>query len=233
MTPAEPGFALESTEDATDLATLLSRARSVDPDAAVRLQAFAHVLATWVPVIYPAGLLDTSPVVLGLRVSALARPSNSDITVPAASVVDRIARITSGRAGGAGEPVWISAPPQRATAAWAGIVAPREGWVLRGRVTAGTVRDVAREGIHSVSEAVPTDSGAAVVARIRAEVWGTSSGWGPMDAPEIPDGAAFGLHVLGFVPSAASDVTVATEVTGQWVRLSTQLGHVLVKLGAR
>ena len=231
MTPSATGFVLESVEDASDLVTLLSRARSVDTDAAVRLQAFDHLLATWVPVLHPAGLLDPSPVVLGLRAMTLARPSNADITVSAAAVIDRLARITARPPGD--EPVWVSAPPQQVTAPWAGIVAPRSGWMLRGRVPGATVREVAREGIHAVSEAVPADSGAPVVTRIRAQIWGASTGWGPMDAPEIPDGAAFALDVLGFVPSSASDVTVATEATGQWLRLSTQLGHVLVKLGAR
>lgn len=231
MTSPATGFVLESAEDASDLATLLSRARSVDTDAAVRLQGFDHLLATWVPVIYPAGLLDPAPVVLGLRAMALARPSNADITVSAASVIDRLARITARPSGD--EPVWVGAPPQQVSAPWAGIVAPRAGWMLRGRVPGGTVREVAREGTHAVSEAVPADSGAPVVARIRAEIWGSSTGWGPLDAPEIPDGAAFALDVLGFVPSSASDVAVATEATGQWLRLSTQLGHVLVKLGGR
>ena len=92
------------------------------------------------------------------------------------------------------------------------------------------VRDVAHRGIQTVSDSVPTNSGAAVVQKVRARVWGTGSGWGPLEGPEIPDGAAFALDVLGFIPASESDVHVAAEASGQWVRLSTGAGHVLVKV---
>ena len=45
------GFLLQDRQDAADLATYLSRARSVDPQAAVRLQGLDRVLAAWVSVI--------------------------------------------------------------------------------------------------------------------------------------------------------------------------------------
>ena len=69
-----PGISLAGPAEASDLATLLSRARSLDANAAVRLQGFGHALATWVPVIYPTTILDPSPVVLGLRDDAGADP---------------------------------------------------------------------------------------------------------------------------------------------------------------
>lgn len=226
----ERGFALVGPEEASDLSTLLSRARSLDPDAAVRLQGFDHALAAWIPVIHPTGLLDRSPVVLGLRGLALARPADLDITVSASAVLDRLARATPAGQDGS---VWISAPPQEVAAPWAGIVAPRGGWSASGVVSAQHVRDVARDGVRRVADAVPTDSGAAVVSRVRAHVWGTSSGWGPLELPDVPDGAAFGLDVLGFLPPGEFDVNVAVEQTGQWLRLSTGIGHVLVKVAAR
>ena len=79
--PAE-GFALLDQRDAADLATYVSRARSVDPQAAVRLQGMDRVLAVWVSVILLAGLLDTAPVVLGLRTMALAELSLIHISEP-------------------------------------------------------------------------------------------------------------------------------------------------------
>lgn len=225
------GFLLQDRQDAADLATYLSRARSVDPHAAVRLQGMDRVLAAWVSVIHPAGLLDTAPVVLGLRTMSLAASCELDVTVAAAAITDRLARETGSRAGSDDDaPVWVSAPPQEVSASWAGIVAPRTGWHSMGSVPAHRVRDVAHRGIRTVSDSVPTDSGAAVVQKVRARVWGTGSGWGPLGGPEIPDGAAFALDVLGFIPASESDVHVAAEASGQWLRLSTGAGHVLVKV---
>ncbi|MDO4918457.1 hypothetical protein [Kocuria sp.] len=231
MTP-EPGtrsdgFALLDRQDAADLATYVSRARSVDPQAAVRLQGAGRVLAVWVSVVHPAGLLDTAPVVLGLRTMGLAEPSALDVTVAASAVTDRLARVAGEPA--ADDAVWLGAPPQQVSASWAGIVAPRTGWSPVGTVPAALVRDVARMGVQAVSDAVPVDSGAALVQRVRSRVWGAASGWGPAEGPAVPDGAAFALDVLGFVPAQVTEVRVAAERTGQWVRLSTPAGHVLVK----
>lgn len=226
-----PGFALSGAAEASDLATLLSRARSLDSNAAVRMQAFDHVLATWVPVIYPTGILDPSPVVLGLRAVALAEPESLDVTVAASAILDRLARFPLSDPALRDRPVRVGAPPQEVSAPWAGMVAPRGGWFKRGVVSAHHVRDVARAGIQKVADAVPTDSGAAVVAKVRAGIWGDSSGWGPVDTPDIPDGAAFGLDVLGFLPPSEFEVVVAAEQTGQWLRLSTEVGHVVVKSG--
>ena len=228
--PGAEGFALLDRQDAADLATYLSRARSVDPQAAVRLQGLDRVLAVWVSVIHPAGLLDTAPVVLGLRTMRLAESSELDLTVAASAVTDRLARVAGEPPSADGETVWLSAPPQQVSAAWAGIVAPRTGWGAVGSVAAHRVHEVARRGIQTVADTVPADSGAAVVQKVRSRVWGASSDWGPLDGPEIPDGAAFALDVLGFLPSSEPVVRVAVEQTGQWARLSTGAGHVLVKL---
>lgn len=228
-----PGISLAGPAEASDLATLLSRARSLDVNAAVRLQGFGHVLATWVPVIYPSSIMDRSPVVLGLRAVSLALPSDVDLTVHASAILDRLARFPLSDPALRREPVHISAPPQEVAAPWAGMVAPRSGWAKRGVVSTHRVRDVARAGIRDVADTVPTDSGAAVVSKVRSEIWGASSGWGPLEVPDIPDGAAFGLDVLGFIPPSEVEVAVAAEESGQWLRLSTQAGHVVVKNGQR
>ena len=228
-----PGISLAGPAEASDLATLLSRARSLDANAAVRLQGFGHALATWVPVIYPTNILDPSPVVLGLRAMSLAHPTDLDLTVPVSASLDRLARFSLSDPALGSEPVHISAPPQEVSAPWAGMVAPRGGWTKRGVVSAHHVRDVARAGIQKVADAVPNDSGAAIVSKVRSEIWGASSGWGPMEVPDIPDGAAFGLDVLGFIPPSEFEVAVAAEQTGQWLRLSTEAGHVVVKNGQR
>ena len=101
------GFLLQDRQDAADLATYLSRARSVDPQAAVRLQGLDRVLAAWVSVIHPAGLLDTAPVVLGLRTMSLAQSCELDVTVAVAAITDRLARETGARGSDDDAPVWI------------------------------------------------------------------------------------------------------------------------------
>ncbi|ASE10643.1 hypothetical protein ACUW97_000867 [Kocuria rhizophila] len=228
--PAAAGFTLLDRQDAADLATYVSRARSVDPQAAVRLQGLDRVLAAWVSVIHPAGLLDTAPVVLGLRTMGLAQSCDLDLTVAASAITDRLARVAAEPEPAQPSPVFLSAPPQQVSAAWAGIVAPRTGWSAAGTVASHRVHEVARRGVQAVADTVPPDAGAPVVQKVRSRVWGASSDWGPLDGPEIPDGAAFALDVLGFIPSAEPTVRVAVEQTGQWARLSTGAGHVLVKL---
>ena len=105
--PWVEGFALLDRQDAADLATYLSRARSVDPQAAVRLQGLDRVLAVWVSVIHPAGLLDTAPVVLGLRTMRLAESTELDLTVAASAVTDRLARVAGEPPSADEQTVWL------------------------------------------------------------------------------------------------------------------------------
>ena len=81
---------LVDEESAQDLATYLARARKVDDDADVRLQAVGEVLAAWTCVL-PGHGLGSSGLVLGLRTFALAEPVTSDRTVPIGAVTDRLA----------------------------------------------------------------------------------------------------------------------------------------------
>ncbi len=71
-----------------DLATFVGRARRADPDGAARLRGLGDVLAVYVSPLHGGG----GPTVLGLRTLALARPSELDVTVPLASLLDRFAR---------------------------------------------------------------------------------------------------------------------------------------------
>ena len=59
-------FTLPDSLSLSDLATYLGRAGRVE-DGSVRLIAGSGVLAVYVAVFYPMGLLDSSPTVLGLR----------------------------------------------------------------------------------------------------------------------------------------------------------------------
>ena len=75
-----------------DLHTYLQRAGRVE-DGSVRLIAGSGILAVYTAILYPRGILDESPTVLGLRTFALARrPRTSTSVVPMRSLVERIVR---------------------------------------------------------------------------------------------------------------------------------------------
>src|SRR5204862_8113628 len=82
-------------EGYADLRTFVSRARALDEDGVVRLQAERTVLAAYVGVLPGRGLLGDGAVV-GLRTMRLAQPAAVDVTVPLAAVSDRLARDVRG-----------------------------------------------------------------------------------------------------------------------------------------
>ena len=66
-------FSLSDSLSLGDLQVYLSRAARVE-DGSVRLMSAAGVLAVYTAILYPRGLLDSSPTVLGLRTFALTEP---------------------------------------------------------------------------------------------------------------------------------------------------------------
>src|SRR3712207_8611736 len=74
-----------------DLSVFLGRAERVD-DGSVRLIATSGVLAAYVGVLYPAGILDRSPTVLALRTFGLPRSVRFDVVVPIRAMFERLAR---------------------------------------------------------------------------------------------------------------------------------------------
>jgi len=141
--------------------------------------------------------------------------------VPVRSLLDRVARLAA--AGNDQEaPVAVTVPLEVTTVTWAGISPPRGGWKLLGETDAALLTSAAAAGIDEVAATVPRDSGAQVVQRVRAEVWGR-----PIAGLEIvPAGAAFAAVSLGFLPK---DEPVRLFETGPWTRLSTSRGHILVR----
>ncbi len=204
---------LPDAETAADLATFVARARSLDEDGAIRLQATGSTLATWVRVLPGAGL-DAAGTVLGLRVSRLSEPADVDAVVPLGAVADRLARQQTRQ--------HLDVPPVTATAPWAAVTPPRSGWERVGEVGAEDLREVARAGIAEVAEGAPEGAGAQAVTALRQRVWSRTTA----TVPPVPSGAAFGLHALGF-SSAGAVVTVWSQ--GRWTRCSTRVGHVLVR----
>jgi len=207
-------FILSDAPSLDDLHVFLSRAARVE-EGSVRLIAGSGVLAVYCSVFTPAGILDESATVLGLRTLALAEPAGFDAVVPVRSLIQRVER-----AQGEGSTA-IGLPMEVNTATWAAISPPRGGWQGLGEVAPALLDTTARAGIRDVAAAVPDGAGEQIVRKVRSEVWGK-----PIPGAEhIPSGAAFAAFALGFL----GDDPVRVYETGPWTRLSTQRGHVLVK----
>ena len=195
-----------------DLGTYIGRARTADEQGAVRLQADGTTLAAYVGVLPGAGLMGEGAVI-GLRTMPLARAASLDVTVALAAVSDRLAR-TSG--------VLMPVPPMAVAAPWSAVAPPRGGWERVGAVAAEDLVEAARRGIAEIAEGAPADAGGQAVTALRRQVWGRSTA----TVPPVRAGGAFAAYVLGFT-QPGTDATVWTH--GRWSRLSTPVGHVLMR----
>jgi len=213
-------FTLQDSLALDDLSTYLSRAGRVE-DGSVRLVATSGVLAVYVAVFYPSGLLDESPTVLGLRTFALPEREAFDAVVPVGSLLQRLANKKSEITDDAAT-VTVTLPMQVHTVSWAAISPPRGGWTPLPGTTSRLLDEVARAGIDAVAGAIPTGTGEQIVHRVRSEVWGQ-----PIRGLEhVPAGGAFAALSLGFL---SGDEDVQIFETGPWTRLTTKRGHVLAK----
>ncbi|MDJ0324493.1 hypothetical protein QMG61_12065 [Cryobacterium sp. PH31-AA6] len=213
-------FSLTDSLSLSDLQVYLSRASRVE-DGSVRLISAAGVLAVYTAILYPRGLLDASPTVLGLRTFALTAPVELDAVVPVRSLLDRLARLVAAVTDPAA-PVTVTVPLEVTTVTWAGISPPKGGWTALGETDAALLQTSADAGIEEVAAVIPTGTGGQIVQRVRSEVWGR-----PIPGLEIvPSGAAFAAVSLGFLPQ---DEPVRLFETGPWTRLSTSRGHILVR----
>ncbi|MFC4224563.1 hypothetical protein [Lysinibacter cavernae] len=229
-------FTLDDSFAFSDFRVFLERAARVD-DTATRLVAGGGVLAVYVGVLYPSGLLDSTPTVLGLRTWAIAPDVDFDVVVPVRSILDRLAHIevAEQQPGEIGVPVAVGVPPMTTTVSWAGILPPRGGWERSGTVQAAQLVDAAELGIAEVAKAVPTDVGEHIIRKVRGEVWGRIV---PDAEVPVPAGAGFAAVSLGFTPDArgrgpkaAIDGMTPVFTAGNWQRLSLKRGHVLVRRG--
>ncbi|WP_411699222.1 hypothetical protein [Conyzicola sp.] len=213
-------FTLQDSLALDDLSTYLSRAGRVE-DGSVRLIATSGVLAVYVAVFYPSGLLDESPTVLGLRTFSLPEKETFDAVVPVGSLLQRLANKKSDVTDAAA-PVTVTLPMQVHTVSWAAISPPRGGWTPLPGTSSRMLDEVARAGIDAVAGAIPTGTGEQIVHRVRSEVWGQ-----PIRGLEhVPAGAGFAALSLGFL---SGDEDVQIFETGPWTRLTTKRGHVLAK----
>jgi|SRR5476649_1607618 hypothetical protein len=205
-----------------DLQVYLSRASRIE-EGSVRLIAGGGILAVYVAVIYPAGLLDEVPTVLGLRTFALTETTAVDAVVPIRSLLERVNRLDAEMTQAAA-PVTMTVPMGVNTVTWAAISPPKGGWLPRPPSTTRVLDQVARAGIAEVAEAVPTGTGAQLVQKVRAEVWGRD-----IDGLEdVAAGGAFAALSLGFLSDNEEDEVRIFE-SGPWTRLTSPRGHVLIK----
>jgi hypothetical protein len=217
-----PTFTLVDALALRDLQVYLSRASRIE-EGSVRLIAGGGILAVYVAVIYPAGLLDEVPTVLGLRTFALTEPVAVDEVVPIRSLLERVNRLNTDIAD-TSLPVTMTVPMGVNTVTWAAISPPKGGWIARASTTSGVLNAVARAGIAEVAEAVPTGTGVQLVQKVRAEVWGRD-----IDGLEdVAAGGAFAALSLGFLGDDDADEVRIFE-SGPWTRLTTARGHTLIK----
>lgn len=204
-----------------DLQVFLGRAARVD-DGSVRLIGASGVLAVYVAVLHPSGLLDESPTVLGLRTFALTSQDPFDVVVPIRSLLGRVDAMQESAGLDVGEPVSVTLPMSVNTVTWAAISPPRGGWHPLPNIDGALLEATARAGIEEVAAAIPEGVGEQIVHRVRSEVWGRE-----VDGYDfIPAGAAFAAVSLGFLGEGDA---VALYESGPWTRLTTKRGHVLVK----
>lgn len=212
---------LPDQQTAVDLQSYLSRAKRLDPDGMVRFRAFGEVLAAYVAPIFAVGLMDGGPTILGLRTVKLDRPTELDVVVPIAQVLDRLAKVV-GRTEGV---INFELPPTQ-RAIWAGISPPRAGWQQVGVISERRLTQLARDGIAEVASSLPESVGGPIAARVRGEIWGR----GIDLETRIPTGAAFAAAGLGFL---TENEEVGIFQADGWVRISALHGHVISKMATK
>lgn len=209
-------FSLDSDSARRDAIQFLERAARINNGSA-RLIADGANLQVYVGMLFPRGLLDSTPTVLGLRVFRLIEPSEFDVVVPIESLVHRLqVGIEQGESS-------TRVPAEVASLQWAAITPPKDGWRRRLGVNADALRAAAEAGVAAVAQAVPETIGESVLQKVRAEVWGAMI----PEHKRIPAGAAFAADALGFL----TEGSLAVHTLDNWVRLSSKSGYVLVKFG--
>ncbi|MFF0910191.1 hypothetical protein ACFWZW_05820 [Microbacterium enclense] len=195
---------------AADLLTFSSRAVRLG-DGTVRVRAQGGVLVTTSAPLAPRGLLDATPTVLGLRVSAIDPELECDLVVEASGLLPAPDDASA-----------VVLPATATSPAWAGVSPPRAGWEKVDAVDAAVLAQRAQYGVAAVADALPADAGEDVVRAVRARVWG--------EADEalggLPLGTAFAAFALGFIAGAEEAVV---RRSGAWTRVTLQRGHVLVR----
>ena len=205
---------LTSEQDASDLSVFLERAAKLGCEH-VRLIGAGSVMAAYVGVLVPSGLLDTAPTVLGLRVWERGESAALDTVVTIRGMLDRLAHVT-------GSELTFALPVGEAGIAWTGVSAPRTGWEPLGALSAADLEAIARAGSDEVAGS--NGLGTIIVTRARREVWGRPISSDPA-MTQLVSGAAFAAFGLGFLGEDEPQLSRSAN----WMRLSTARGHILVR----
>lgn len=225
-----------------DLATYISRALAVNPEAAIRLTARGRVLAVFACSLEPEDASSTAPVIMGMRALHLAAESTLDMTVQAQALQERLARLQKQAEQQSAEQqnpeLVLYMPPVTVNAGWTGKAAPVRGWSEVGTVPVEEFARATAEGLEAVDRALPENPGAAVLTTVRSRIWSS-----PMvleylpafDGVQVPTGAAFALRVYGFIPEGFTGelpVFAARVGSDEWLRIVAPAGMVLVRRGS-
>jgi hypothetical protein len=211
-------FTLASADDVADLTTFAQRAERLGC-ALMRLTVVGSHLAVTVCVLEKQGLLDSHPYVFGLRVFELSRDEGDlanngelDVLIETRALLDRLARMN----------VTVDVPVSQARVPWAGVAAPRDGWVHGGSVGAAELIAVAKSGIDEVASA--NGLGTNIVTEVRRTVWTRRVGESGIFA-----GMAFAAFGLGFAREGTDD-QISVTTNGSWTRITTARGYVLARI---
>lgn len=206
-------------ESLQDLGTFVSRARALDADGAIRLQASGASLGAWVCPLPGKGVLGQG-VVLGLRVMPLAGPHELDVTVPLAAISDRLAR----RERTGDVTATLEVPPAQVVTPWAAMAPPLRGWQPGGVIDQGQISQVAKDSVTEIGRTLPDGTGAHLVAGVRDQVWGRRHR--SDDGTEWTAGVAWAALSLGFL---GGEAPAQVWQLAPWTRISLPNGHVLTR----
>ena len=231
-------FVLPTNADVEDLGKYLDRAKRMDPMGAVRLRAYGDVLTVYVAPIFSGEYQQDAPIVLGLRTLQLAQATEFDVTVSIAGLLEIVQGVAKGEVQeellslsdrllnlsgkNTATENQISLDLELVEVAWSTETPTRTGWELGGEIPEGELTEIARKGIAEVSETLPSSVGGPIAARVRSEIWGRAFDY----KFPLPMGSAFVAAGLGFLSEGE---IVPWYVSGDWVRLSSEHGHVLAK----
>ena len=206
---------LQDQADLSDLTAYLTRAKKLDSEGAVKLRCFGDVLAVYVSPIFSGSLIGDGPTVLGLRTLQLAQPVELDGTFEISAILDRLA---------VGKLEW-SMPPSQVRVAWSGVIPPRQGWQEVASLDQAQLTSWAKDGIAEVAQALPESVGSSIAAKVRLQIWSRAV---DLDIG-LPGAAAFAMAGLGFMQPGEK---IRVFSSNNWLRLSSQYGHVLSKKSA-
>ena len=231
-------FVLPSNADVVDLGKYLDRANRMDTKGAVRLRAYGDVLTVYVAPIFSGDYEEDAPIVLGLRTLQLAEATEFDLTVLISDLLARVNSVAKGEVQeeqlslsdrllnltgkGPSKENQIYLDFDLVEVSWSTETPTRTGWEFGGEIPESELTEIARKGIAEVSETLPSSVGGPIAARVRSEIWGRAFDY----KFPLPMGSAFVAAGLGFLTEGE---IVPWYVSGDWVRLSSEHGHVLAR----